>query len=69
MAGSVKWEIWPYTPSAAGGAIGCIVFALLTGFHAYRLFRNRTWFCIPFVIGGLVSNLIAHKTPFPICSR
>jgi hypothetical protein len=56
MADTTKPEyvLWPYTPSVAGGAIAAIVFALLTCGHVFRLVKNRTWFCIPFVIGALV---------------
>ncbi|KAF2642018.1 RTA1 like protein [Massarina eburnea CBS 473.64] len=48
-----EYVLWAYTPSSAGGIIGAIVFALLTGTHAFRLIKSRTWFCIPFIIGGL----------------
>jgi hypothetical protein len=53
---AVEYNLWNYTPSIAGGIVGAIVLAILTSLHTYRLVRNRTWFCIPFVIGGLVSN-------------
>ncbi|OAL51126.1 hypothetical protein IQ07DRAFT_412686 [Pyrenochaeta sp. DS3sAY3a] len=49
----VEYKIWSYNPSLAGGVIACVSFFALTGIHAFRLFRNRTWFCLPFVIGGL----------------
>ncbi|KAF2014277.1 RTA1 like protein [Aaosphaeria arxii CBS 175.79] len=48
-----EYVLWPYRPSIAGGVIACIVFAILTIIHIYRLIRNRTWFCIPFVVGAL----------------
>ncbi|ORY16393.1 RTA1 like protein-domain-containing protein [Clohesyomyces aquaticus] len=50
---AVSFKLWHYTPSIAGGIIGAIVFALLTSLHVFQLLRNRTWFCIPFVIGGI----------------
>ena len=58
MADTTKQEyvLWPYRPSVAGGAIAAIAFALLTCAHVFRLVKNRTWFCIPFVIGALVCN-------------
>jgi hypothetical protein len=49
------YVLWPYTPSLVGGVIAGIVFAVLFGLHTWRLIRNRTWFCIPFVIGAIVS--------------
>ncbi|KAF1950304.1 hypothetical protein CC80DRAFT_243785 [Byssothecium circinans] len=74
-----EYELWPYTPSIAGGVIAAIVFILLTGLHTWRLIQNRSWFCIPFVIGGLFETVgyaaraAAHndtvsKTPYIIQS-
>ncbi|PVH67423.1 RTA1 like protein [Cadophora sp. DSE1049] len=48
-----KESNWKYAPSIAAGAIATIVFTVLTVAHTSRLFKTRTWFCIPFVIGGL----------------
>ena len=50
-----EYVLWPYTPSVAGGVVAAIVFAILSCIHIFRLFKNRTWFCIPFVIGALVN--------------
>lgn len=63
MADTTKQEyvLWPYTPSIAGGATAAIVFALLTSAHVFRLIKNRTWFCIPFVIGALVCQIIVSQ--------
>ncbi len=60
MADTTKpqYVLWPYTPSIAGGAVAAIVFALLTCAHVFRLVKNRTWFCIPFVIGALVCGTL-----------
>ncbi|KAH7355472.1 RTA1 like protein-domain-containing protein [Pyrenochaeta sp. MPI-SDFR-AT-0127] len=49
----VKHELWAYTPSRVGGVIGAIVFLALSLFHMFRLFKNRVWFCMPLVLGGL----------------
>ncbi|KAF2874001.1 RTA1 like protein-domain-containing protein [Massariosphaeria phaeospora] len=81
MSGSspVEHKLWHYTPSIAGGVIGAIVFFILTAFHTWRLVKNRTWFCIPFVIGGLFEGIgyaaraaankdIETKTPYIIQS-
>jgi len=77
--GVPKYVLWPYTPSIAGGAIAAGVFAILTGLHTWKLIKNRTWFCIPFVIGALFETIgyaaraAAHnntesKTPYIIQS-
>tara|TARA_R110002003_G_scaffold107_10_gene9042 strand:- start:9062 stop:9772 length:711 start_codon:yes stop_codon:yes gene_type:complete len=55
--GVPKYVLWPYTPTVAAGAIGAIVFILLTSVHTWRLVKNRTWFCIPFVVGGLFETI------------
>jgi hypothetical protein len=47
------YVLWPYTPSLPGSVIATLAFALLTIFHVYKLVINRTWFCIPLVIGAL----------------
>lgn len=51
----VKHELWQYKPNKVLGVIGAIAFLILSLIHIVKLFRNRVWFCIPFVIGGLVS--------------
>ncbi|KAH7389754.1 RTA1 like protein-domain-containing protein [Pyrenochaeta sp. MPI-SDFR-AT-0127] len=74
-----KYVLWPYTPSLAGGIIATVVFFILSGIHIFRLVKNRTWFCIPFVVGalfeaiGYAGRAAAHsdtesKTPYIIQS-
>ncbi|KAE8396156.1 RTA1 like protein-domain-containing protein [Aspergillus alliaceus] len=46
------WAYYRYYPSLAAAAIFTILFAATTFFHLYQLIRRRTWFFIPFVIGG-----------------
>jgi hypothetical protein len=54
-----EYILWPYTPSIAGGVIAAVVMFVLLFIHIFRLVKNRTWFCIPFVIGAAV------RTPRP----
>ena len=49
-----KYILWPYTPSIVAGAIATAVMLTLFLIHTARLFRSKTWFCIPFVLGALV---------------
>ncbi|KAF1976284.1 hypothetical protein BU23DRAFT_456382 [Bimuria novae-zelandiae CBS 107.79] len=56
-SGKPEYQLWHYTPSTAGGAIACIIFFILTALHSWRIVKNRTWFCIPFVIGGLFETI------------
>ncbi|KAF2033931.1 hypothetical protein EK21DRAFT_57377 [Setomelanomma holmii] len=52
-----EYVLWPYTPTTAAGAIVAIVFIILTALHSWQLVTNRTWFCMPFVIGGLFETI------------
>ncbi|KAL6707518.1 hypothetical protein ACN47E_004088 [Coniothyrium glycines] len=51
------YVLWPYTPTVAGGVVAAIVMFILFGIHTFRLIKNRTWFCIPFVIGALCEGI------------
>ncbi|KAF7557171.1 hypothetical protein G7Z17_g954 [Cylindrodendrum hubeiense] len=46
------YYLWKYIPSIEVAGIFCVLFSVATGFHAYRIFKTRQWFCIPFAIGG-----------------
>jgi hypothetical protein len=46
------WAYYRYYPSEVAAIIFTVLFALATFAHLYQLFRHRTWFFIPFVIGG-----------------
>ncbi|KAH7407237.1 RTA1 like protein-domain-containing protein [Cadophora sp. MPI-SDFR-AT-0126] len=45
-------KYWEYEPSLAAAVIFSLTFAILSIYHTSRLFKTRTWFCIPLVIGG-----------------
>lgn len=47
------WTFYYYTPSTAAAAIFTVLFGLSSIMHFYQLIRTRTWFMIPFLIGGL----------------
>ena len=42
-----------YEPTMAGAVIFVILFALSTIWHAIQMGATRTWFMIPFLIGGI----------------
>ncbi|OGE49975.1 hypothetical protein PENARI_c019G09408 [Penicillium arizonense] len=46
------WIAYTYNPSIAAAVIFVILFAVTTLLHTFHLFRTRTWFFIPLVIGG-----------------
>ncbi|KAI2480233.1 RTA1 protein [Pyrenophora tritici-repentis] len=74
-----EYVLWPYTPTIAAGATAAVIMFILFFTHAFLLFKNKTWFCIPFVIGALCeavgysARAAAHnntdsKTPYIIQS-
>ncbi|KAL4995947.1 RTA1 like protein-domain-containing protein [Aspergillus recurvatus] len=48
----MEFTFYYYTPSAAAGGIFAGLFGVCTILHLYQLLRTRTWFMIPFAIGG-----------------
>ncbi|OBW64295.1 MAG: putative 5-proFAR isomerase His6 [Aureobasidium pullulans] len=49
----MAFSYYEYLPSKAAAIIACLIFIVITILHTWQLFRTRTWFFIPFVIGGL----------------
>jgi hypothetical protein len=58
--GAVAFVFYHYKPSIVAAVIFTIVFFLLMFMHFYQLLRTRTWFMIPFVLGGLGKQ---HPSP------
>ncbi|KAJ5629134.1 RTA1-domain-containing protein [Penicillium herquei] len=54
---AVDFVLYYYTPSAAAAAIFIVLFGLSTLLHFYQLVRTRTWFMVPFVIGGILETI------------
>ncbi|CAH0021390.1 unnamed protein product [Clonostachys rhizophaga] len=44
---------YPYVPSAGAGYAFMVLFGLVTLFHAVLMFKTRTWYFIPMVLGGI----------------
>lgn len=49
--GNQDISLYPYLPSKAAAIFAVVVFGLLTLIHIFNLFRTKTWFTIPFIIG------------------
>ncbi|EXL99292.1 RTA1 like protein-domain-containing protein [Fusarium oxysporum II5] len=43
-----------YVPSTSAGIVFCILFGLSTLIHIVQLGRSKLWWCVVFIIGGLV---------------
>ncbi|KAH7141770.1 RTA1 like protein-domain-containing protein [Dactylonectria macrodidyma] len=44
--------LWKFVPSMPVAIIFLIIFLALSILHTWRMYRERMWFCLPFVIGG-----------------
>jgi hypothetical protein len=47
------FKLYRYDPSMAGAIIFVLAFIGMTGLHFYQMIRTKTYFFVPFVIGGL----------------
>ncbi|BCR91840.1 RTA1 domain-containing protein [Aspergillus chevalieri] len=51
------WKAYEYNPSMAAAVIFIILYIVVTALHTYNLFRTRTWFCTPLVLGGYFETI------------
>ena len=54
--GLSDFEFYKYVPNIGGTVFYIIVFLLTTVLHTYQMIRTRTWFMIPFCIGGVCKS-------------
>ncbi|GFF68410.1 protein RTM1 [Aspergillus lentulus] len=47
------YYLWKYVPSIPAAVIFLLLFVCMTAFHAWKIWKTRARFCIPFAIGGL----------------
>lgn len=47
------FKLYRYTPTLVGAIVAVIVFAILTAVHFWRLMRARSFYFIPFLVGGV----------------
>ena len=47
------FKYYYYQPSMAAAVIFTVLFGATTAWHGFQMFKSRTWFMIPFFIGGL----------------
>ncbi|KAH8593539.1 RTA1 like protein-domain-containing protein [Bisporella sp. PMI_857] len=48
-----KYIFYHYNPSSAAAIIFVVLFGLSSLYHVFQLTHHRTWYFIPFVIGGI----------------
>jgi hypothetical protein len=63
MANSEEHRYYQYDPSIAAAGIFTALFALSTVFHLIQMMRTKTWYLVPFVLGGLCK--LSHSLPLP----
>lgn len=51
-AGNDLFKLYRYDPSMVAAVIFIILFLIISALHTYQLVRTKTWFFIPFLIGG-----------------
>ena len=47
-----KFVLYHYDPSLAAACVFAVMFGVSTLLHIFQLLRRRTWYFIPFVVGG-----------------
>lgn len=55
------FKFYYYTPSMVAAVIFILLFLVTTVIHFYQMIRTRTWFLIPFCIGGLCEFGPSHE--------
>lgn len=56
-SGLEVFVFYRYNPSETLGIVFCVLFALTSAVHTLQLTRYKTWYFIPFVIGGLCETI------------
>ena len=52
------WQFYRYKPSVAAATVFITLFLLLTAIHSTQLLRWRTWYFLPFLVGGFRKFLL-----------
>ncbi|KAL4761375.1 RTA1 domain-containing protein [Aspergillus foveolatus] len=47
------FAFYRYDPSMGAAVLFTLLFIGTTGYHIFQMFKSRTWFFVPFVIGGI----------------
>lgn len=54
------YYLWNYVPSIAAAVIFLLLFLGMTALISWRMFKTKTWFCLPFAIGGFCKLFFTH---------
>ena len=50
------YQLYRYEPSLAAAIVFIVVFACTTVYHSYQLVTSRSWYFIPFALGGVCES-------------
>lgn len=53
------FQLYRYHPSTAASVLFIVLFFITTLLHGYQMIRTRTWFMVPFFLGG-VAEVIGY---------
>jgi len=59
-----KFLLYHYNPSKVAAIIFIALFGITTLLHFFQLIKKRTWYFIPFVIGGICMSM--HSTTYSV---
>jgi hypothetical protein len=57
------WVPYRYHPSNIAAIIFVVSFSLTTLLHTFQLFKYKTWYFIPLIIGGFCTSPVSNPTP------
>ncbi|KAI5276961.1 hypothetical protein E4T47_00050 [Aureobasidium subglaciale] len=46
-------NVYPYDASVPAAVLFAILFFIMSILHLYQLVRTRTWYLVPFLLGGI----------------
>jgi hypothetical protein len=52
------YYLWKFIPSLPAAVIFILAFLVMTALISWRMFKTKTWFCVPFAIGGFCKYLL-----------
>lgn len=55
------WVPYRYHPSKVAAIVFVVAFAATTLLHTFQVFKRRTWYFIPLVVGGICMRLVLSR--------
>jgi len=47
-----SYQLYQYDPSLPAAIVAIVLFAIVTFYHVWLIIRHRSWYFIPFIVGG-----------------